>query len=132
MAVMKGLVYVLQFKIVGTLFAWCIPLILLPTEWVLAAGFPESVTGLIPKLLGWAYLALLVGYSHGLKAAMEGKTDQATVNIGIVSNLGAGIILLSYGFFGHWSDWGDYAQFHMWMSACSAIAISAGLFAFSK
>lgn len=124
----KGLVRVLQFKIIATLAAWCIPLLLFPNEWILAAGFPSSVTGMIPQLLGWAYLSLLVGYSYGLKAALSGKTDQATIAMGVVSNLGAGIILLSYGFQGAWNGWGRYAQFHMWMSACSAVAISAGLY----
>lgn len=128
---MKGLVRVLQFKIVATLVAWCIPLLLFPTEWIVAAGFPLSVTGLIPQLLGWAYLSLLVGYYYGLRAALSGRTDHATIAMGIVSNLGAGIILLSFGLQGYWNTWGRYAQFHMWVSACSAIAISAGLYIFS-
>ena len=127
-----SLVRVLQFKILATFFAWCLPLIFFPAEWIIAAGFPSSVTGMLTKLLGWAYLALLVGYSFGLKSAMAGQVDKATICMGIVSNFGAGIIMISYGFQGHFQDWGAYAQFHMWASASAVLLISAGLYWYGR
>jgi len=121
---------VLIFKILATLIAWCIPLMLFPTSWMVAAGFPAAEPILYTKLLGMAYLALLVGYAYGLKATLNAQDARPTVMMGIVSNLGASLIMLFYGLDGAWADWGPYAQVHMWLSTCSAFLISAGLAVF--
>ena len=90
---MSNLSKVFVFKIAATLLAWCFPLILLPATWLELAGFPEQETYMFVRMLGWAYLALCVGYWFGLQAALQGRRAMGPIWVGILSNGGAFFIL---------------------------------------
>ena len=36
-------------------------------------GFPAQPTEMFVRMLGWAYLALCVGYAFGLRASLRGE-----------------------------------------------------------
>ncbi|MCG8672755.1 MAG: hypothetical protein MI867_25365 [Pseudomonadales bacterium] len=126
----QKLYYLLIFKITLTLAMWCIPLMLFPAELLEWLGFPSIEPSLFSKLLGMAYLALVVGYTFGLLAVRNGETPINTIWVGIVSNGGAAIILGFYGLQGAWSEWGWFAQLHMWLSFIGVTIITFGLFIF--
>ncbi|MEM7437678.1 MAG: hypothetical protein AAF436_21170, partial [Myxococcota bacterium] len=87
------LIWALRFKVGFTLVAWAVPLLVLP------ASVLEGFVGFVPdpilwvRLLGWAYLALCVGYLGGLRSAQRGTFPRGVVAMGIVSNGGAAILL---------------------------------------
>ena len=82
---------------------------------------------LFVRLLGAAYVALLVGYFGGLREARANRDPAGPVRVGIVSNGLAAIILAIHGPTGAWSSWGVFAQVLMWASLGATIAITAGL-----
>ena len=103
---MSNLSKVLVFKIAGTVFIWCIPLLLLPASMLEAMGFPPQDSYMFVRMLGWAYLALCVGYGFGLQASLAGRRLMGPIWVGIVSNGGACLYLLYYGVGGAWAEWG--------------------------
>lgn len=124
---MRGLIWTLRFKITATVLFWCLPLIVLPAAWLHAAGLPEQPSMLFLRLLGWAYLALCVGYSFALQAALRGEIALGPIWVGLVSNAGACVILLGYGVQGAWTSWGPLIQFLGWSSVLATALITAGL-----
>ncbi len=124
---MSKLSIVLVFKIAGTVVIWCIPLLLFPALTLEALGFPEQPSYMFVRMLGWAYLALCVGYGFGLRASLQGRRLMAPIWVGIVSNGGACLYLLYYGLAGAWSDWGAGVQFVAWGSVVATAIITAGL-----
>lgn len=127
---MNALSKVLIFKISATVFVWCIPLLLFPAYVLEAIGFPAQETYQWVRMLGWAYLALCVGYSFALKAALNGKRAMAPIYAGVVSNAGACLYLIYYGSTGTWDDWAFSMQVVGWGSALATALITAGLVAF--
>ena len=127
---MNPLAAVLVFKIAATVLVWCVPLLLLPAATLSQLGFPEQDSYLFVRLLGWAYLALCVGYGFGLRAALAGRRLMGPIWVGIVSNGGACLYLLIYGLAGTWADWGGFVQFIAWSSAVATALITAGLVVF--
>jgi hypothetical protein len=121
---------VFVFKIAATVLVWCLPLILLPASWIEAVGFPKQETYMFVRMLGWAYLALCVGYGFGLKASLAGKRALGPIWVGIVSNGGACIYLSFYGAVGTWVSWGGLVRFLGWGSVAAAFVITLGLFVF--
>jgi hypothetical protein len=120
---------VITAKIVVTVLFWCVPLLLGPKalfDWV---GVPWPEPSVFVRLLGAAYLALVVAYYHGLLEVRSGKTAPATVRMGVVSNGAAAIILGIYGIKGTWADWPPLAQAYMWASLGVASLIAIGLIA---
>ncbi len=84
---------VLQFKIVVTVIAWAMPFLFLPKDlFVHFIGFSPEPLFLV-RLLGWSYLALVVGYTYGLKQANEGVAPWGVIYMGLVSNGGAALIV---------------------------------------
>lgn len=87
---------VLVIKIAGTFFFAALPTLLASTKTI------EKTLGIVPepivfvRLLGWAWIALLVGYLNGLQSLLRGEWPFATIRVGIVSNGGAALILASY------------------------------------
>ncbi|KAI9024575.1 hypothetical protein DFJ74DRAFT_705315 [Hyaloraphidium curvatum] len=86
---------VIWTKIAGTFVSGCLPLLLTP-----AASFPKSLGlpepgpyVLAVRLLGWAWLALLVGYRGGISLVDAGKFPKHAVIMGLVSNGGAGLLI---------------------------------------
>ena len=127
---MNNLSRVFIFKIAATVVFWCLPLILLPSSILGAAGFPQQPSYMFVRMLGWAYLALCVGYAFGLKAALQGKRALGAIWVGIVSNGGACLYLAYYGASGAWNTWGGFIQFVGWSSVTATAAITAGLVLF--
>ena len=127
---MRGLAFVLRAKITITIVAWAFPLLLLPASVLVGLGFPLPTPEVFLRLLGMAYLALVLGYFLGLRQTQSGVYPMATVWVGILSNGGACVVLMIYAALGAWADWGPLAQLFMWGSLLSTGAITAGLVAF--
>ena len=125
---MSNLSKVLVFKIAATVVVWCVPLLLFPASLLEALGFPEQDSYMFVRMLGWAYLALCVGYSFGLQASLQGKRLMGPIWVGIVSNGGACLYLCYYGLSGAWSQWPGVIQFIAWSSAVATALITAGLY----
>ena len=129
-ALMNNLAKVFVFKITATVLFWSVPLILFPAALLEAVGFPSQSTYMFVRMLGWAYLALCVGYGFGLAAALKNERLMAPSWVGIVSNGGACLYLAYYGATGTWADWGAWIQFVGWSSVVATAAITLGLFLF--
>lgn len=127
MRTFKGL---LTRKIVITAIFWCIPLLFFPPSWFVALGVPAPEPLMFVRLLGAAYMALLVGYYMGLKSVGNGGDPAAVIYMGITSNGLAGLLLVSFGATGAWASWGAAAQVFMWLSATGALALSINLVRF--
>lgn len=127
---MRGLIHVLTFKIVFTVIGSCIPLLLLSESSLQWLGFSVPQPILFLRLLGMAYLALIVGYAFGLKEAKRGIYPAHAVWVGIVSNGGAALILSFAALSGAWASWGVIAQVMMWGSLICLTGITVGLIAF--
>ncbi|AVP97726.1 hypothetical protein C7S18_11180 [Ahniella affigens] len=115
---MTALARVFVVKIAATVLFWCVPLLLFPTDVLVRLGIPEPGSLLLfVRLLGWAYLALCVGYGFGLAAALKGQRAMGSIAAGIVSNGGASLYLCYFGLSGAWSDWGGIMPWLLWASA---------------
>jgi len=128
---MNNLSKIITAKIVITILFWCAPL-LLATDGVLCwlrIPFPREMLVFL-RLLGWAYVALIVGYVFGLRATQRGKYPKGTVWMGIVSNGGAFVMLLIAAIQGIWSTWKWVAQAGMWLSLAATSVITVGLILF--
>lgn len=125
---MSKLSKVLIFKNLGTIFLWCVPLLLFPASLLETIGFPKQESYMFVRMLGWAYLALCVGYYFALKASLGGKRLMGPIYVGLVSNGGACIYLFYYGLVGTWSSWGGALQFIAWGSVLATALITAGLY----
>ena len=126
---MGRLIFVYWIKILGTLAMWCVPLLLLPRAVLADYGVSASEVMFL-RMLGWAYIALCVGYGFGLRAAMAGRLETAPLWVGVVSNGGAAV-LMTY----HMLADGAFAglplmQGLIWLSAASAAGITVGLWYF--
>jgi hypothetical protein len=124
---MMTLVFVLWAKIAITAAFWAGPLLLAPEGLFGRLGFPPRPMVFI-RLLGAAYLALLVGYVLGLRTAQASGYPGQTVTVGIVSNGLACLLIVYYGVRGSYRPWGGKARAFMWASALAAGLITLGLF----
>ena len=124
---MSLLALVLSVKILFTLTFWSLPLLALPTSWFVRLGMPEPRPVLFLRLLGAAYLALVVGYISGLRKLGRGEDVQDIVWVGITSNGAASLILLLFGIAGTWNGWGIWARIYMWASVVGTASITVGL-----
>ncbi len=127
---MNALSRVLAFKISATLLFWSLPLILLPADLIEAAGFPHQDSYMFVRMLGWAYLALCVGYGFALHESLQGRRALAQIWVGIVSNGGAFGYLAYYGLSGAWSTWDPLIQLIAWNSVVATLLITLGLWRF--
>ena len=82
------------------------------------------------RMLGWAYFALCIGYAFGLKDARVGVLNPGPIWMGIFSNGGACLFLLTYGLQGAWNEWDPWIRFVLWASCLAAGFITTGLVAF--
>jgi hypothetical protein len=114
-------------KILFTLFLWCIPLLLVPGKLLASLGIPEPINIVFLRLLGMAYVALMVGYIFGLIAILNGGYPIETIWVGIISNGGAFLLLLIYRFLNTWSSWKSFIQIIMWISIVATGGITFGL-----
>ena len=121
------LIHVLTVKIAATVLVWCVPLLLFPSAWLIAAGLPADLDWPFLRLLGWAYLALCVGYGFAWQAARRGEVQRGPLWMGVTSNGGASVLLWLQGLGGVWNGWGGLPQFVLWSSAVATALITAGL-----
>ena len=86
---------VLVFKIIVTLTLWAGPLLLFPVSAFesLMGQAPEPIS--YARLLGVAYLALVVNYVGGYMLAKRHVAPWITITTGLVSN-GGGLAILLY------------------------------------
>jgi len=106
----------LILKILLTI-GWSASLLFLSGTQFEKLGVPEPHPLLFTRLLGAAFLALLLGYALGLRDLYRGEIPVNTMLVGIVSNGLACVILVYFGFQGTWSTWGNVAGYCMWGSA---------------
>jgi hypothetical protein len=123
------------FKIALTLIFWSLLPLLLPPSWLEFLGLPQQSSYVFIKLYGMAAFALVVGYGFGFRESFPSRNKQArramsVIWVGIVSNTGACLILLSYGLSGAWTTWGFLLQWGLWgsMVATGLIALNLILF----
>ena len=90
---MASLIFTYKMKIGFTLLCWCLPLLLFPALIVEALGTEAEIVTVLLRLLGWAYLALCVGYFIGMKKAYKGEYHEAPIFAGIASNSGVSLLL---------------------------------------
>ncbi|HEY0603808.1 MAG TPA: hypothetical protein VGD58_12895 [Herpetosiphonaceae bacterium] len=121
------LLFVLWFKIIVTLVFWSVPLLFLRQSFMQRLGIPVPEPFLFIRLLGGAYMALVVGYGLGVRDVQLNRDVTDTVWVGIVSNGLACIILLYYGYAGAWKAWRCLAQIYMALSALLTGGITLGL-----
>ena len=129
---MKALARTLIAKIVMTALLWSIPLLLFPQSWFPALGIPTITPSVFQRLLGAAWLALVVGYSFGLAQVRKGEMPTGVVWMGIVSNGLGAVILSAYGLSGAWRTWSGLGQVYMWVSAGATLWITISLLAFGR
>jgi hypothetical protein len=120
---------VLWIKI-GFTVVWALPLLLLPGKYFGDLGFPRPEPIIFAKLLGAAFLSLLVGYYRGVQAFDAGRLPKDTVVVGIVSNGLASALLTGYGVAGQFDNWTKIAPMFMAVSAAATALITAGLYAY--
>lgn len=102
---------VLLSKIFLTFTCWSLPLIVLPSSWSIAIGFPDPGASIVfVRLYGAANFALGVGYILGYFDFAGGKNVDNVITVGAISNSLACIILAIFGVRYGWNDWGILAQ----------------------
>lgn len=127
---MRALITLLISKILLTAVAVCIPLLFFSPELLQRLGFLVPEATLFLRLLGIAYLALLVSYAFGVREARRGIYPAAIVWVGIVSNTGACLILSLAAVQGSWAHWGQLARLSMFGAQLGTAGIAAGLLYF--
>jgi hypothetical protein len=118
---------VLWIKIALTV-VWAVPLLLGPDCVFRALGFPPPEPRVFTRLLGAAFVALLVGYLQGVQALARGEHPAGTVVVGMVSNGLACALLTGHGLAGAYSRWGGGARWFMRGSAFATGFVTLGLF----
>ena len=124
---MPALARVFALKILVTLLCWSLPLLLLPATVFEALGVASRQDAIFLRLLGWAWLALCVGYGFGLQAARARQAAPGPVWTGIVSNGGAGLLLLGHGLTGAWAAWHPLLRAGAWASVGITLALAGAL-----
>ncbi len=125
---MKGLKGLFFRKIAITAIFLCVPLLFFPPSLFELFGIPAPQPLMFTRLLGVAYLALIVGYYGGIKALDNNQNPIFTIDMGIVSNGVAGLVFLYFGFTGGWTNWSIGAQIYMWLLSFGALLITLNLF----
>ena len=118
--------WVLWFKIVFTVAGLILPLLLLSPDRLASLGFLEPPPRLFTRLLGAAFIALLVGYLLGLRGLSRGRDVRNVVWVGIVSN-GLGCLVLLIHLVGASSTLRQPALGLLWGAAAITGAITLGL-----
>lgn len=88
---------------------------------------PQPQPMLFARLLGAAFLALVVGYWFGLAEVERQVFPRSAVWAGIVSNGLASLLLFKSGFAGEWKGWSAKARVYLWGSALVTMFVTLGL-----
>jgi hypothetical protein len=117
---------VLAVKILATLALWAAPALLLPPPWFAMFGIPEPPAEhlIFVRLLGAAYLALVVGYALAWRAPAR---HPGAILVGIVSNGLAALVIVSVGAGGGFASWHALGALYIWGSAAVTAALAAAL-----
>jgi hypothetical protein len=117
---------VLAAKIVLTLAAWALPALLLPAQWFPTFGLPEPPLEhlVFLRLLGAAYVALVVGYVLAWRAPAR---HPGAILVGIVSNGLAAVVIVSAGASGGFATWSVLGSIYIWGSAVVTAALAVAL-----
>jgi hypothetical protein len=117
---------VLGVKVLVTAGLWAGPALLLPREWFPTFGIPEppEETVVFVRLLGAAYVALLVGYALAWQSPAR---HAAMIVVGAISNGLASMVILAAGVHGAFTTWGILGSVYIWGSALAAAAIAVSL-----
>lgn len=128
------LLWTLRIKMVLTLSLWALPLLLLPASVATTLGLPLAEPPLFSRLLGCAYTALLVGYWKGHSALQASKGLKGTwvIDMGLVSNGLATIILLLHGFSDAFSTHPLQLQGYLIASGMATGGVTVALWWFGK
>ena len=94
---MTLLSYVLLAKILVSIVFVSGPLLFLPTAKLEALTGTKANDVSLYRLYGMAITALLVGYGFGLADTLEGRFPWSAVFFGVVSNIGATMVLIASG-----------------------------------
>ncbi len=129
---MRALKALLIRKIAITGLFWCVPLLAFPSAWFVALGIPSPEPLIFVRLLGAAYLALLVGYYMGVRGMGQGESPAQVIHMGIASNGLACLLLVVFGTTSAWSSWDTGAQIFMWLSTAGACAMTFSLLRFRR
>jgi hypothetical protein len=117
---------VLAVKIVVTLAVWALPALLLPPPWFTYFGIPEPpIEHLVfVRLLGAAYVALVVGYALAWRTPAR---HPGAILVGIVSNGLAAVVIVQVGAYGGFATWSTLGAIYIWGSAVLAGGIAVAL-----
>lgn len=116
---MKGLKRLLIRKIVITAVFLCAPLLLFPQSFFIDFGITNE-SMLFLRLLGFAYLALLVGYYGGMRTIDDGENPVSVIYMGLVSNGFAGFTFLIFGLMERWAHLSLWLQIYLWVITIGA------------
>ncbi len=126
---MKGLSFLLATKIVVTFFSWALPLIFFSEKFFLLFGpVPQPI--LFIRLLGVAYLALVVGYSWGWVKSRQGEKVDEILWVGAVSNGGAFLTLSLNHYLEGWAEWTTLGQAYLWYSLVATLLLAVSFLFF--
>ena len=117
---------VLAAKIIVTVVMWAGPALLLPPPWFPVFGIPEPPLShlVFVRLLGAAYVALIVGYWLAWRTPSR---HPGAILVGIVSNGLAALVILSVGASGGYETWSLLGKLYIWLSALAAASIAIAL-----
>jgi hypothetical protein len=93
---MSWLSLLLIVKIVVTGLLVAIPFLLLPKPKLEKSTNITAPSPVFFRLYGVAISALLVGYAFGIPSSEAGRFPWGVVCMGVISNIGASILLLTY------------------------------------
>jgi hypothetical protein len=117
---------VLAAKALLTLALWALPALLLPPPWFPVFGIPEPPLEqlVFVRLLGAAYVALVVGYVLAWRSPAR---HPGAILVGIVSNGLASLVILSVGASGAFATWPMLGAIYIWGSALLTAGLTAAL-----
>lgn len=92
---MTLLTLLLLFKIGFTALFAALPMLLLPADGIRQRLGIDAAALPYIRLYGWALMALLVGYAGGVVEAEAGHMPWGVVTMGLVSNGGAALLMLT-------------------------------------
>lgn len=121
-----GIRRILAVKIIVTLGVWALPALFLPPPWFPVFGIPEPPIAhlVFVRLLGAAYLSLVVGYALAWRAPAR---HPGAVLVGIVSNGLASLVIVSIGAAGGFATWSVLGAIYMWGSAVLTAGLAVAL-----
>jgi hypothetical protein len=120
-------VLILQIKIIITLLFWVVPLLFFPKSLFIILGFPPPEPIFFIRLLGLAYLSLLIAYEWARRQYKQGKKAEGILLTGIVSNGGVSFFILISGILGMFSSWGILSRIFIWISAAVTMLLALAL-----